>query len=200
VVPIQTAVRSLHVRYNDMGVAVVPRDSVDRDQVIDEVTASMRGHRRLRPADDNTFAIITQDKIFEVYNKIFGMFFLVMIVLSAIGLMVGGVGVVAIMMISVTERTREIGVRKALGATRGTIMWQFLVEAVTLTAIGAMVGLIGGGLIALLISHVSPIHASVPPLAVVAALATAVVTGVIFGIVPAARASRLDPVEALRYE
>ena len=91
---------------------------------------------------DNDFAIITQDKLFETYNKIFGMFFLVMIVLSAIGLIVGGVGVVAIMMISVTERTREIGVRKALGATRGTILWQFLVEAVTLTGIGAMFGLV----------------------------------------------------------
>src|SRR6185503_14728758 len=112
----------------------------------------------------NTFAIITQDKIFEVYNKIFGMFFLVMIVLSAIGLMVGGVGVVAIMMISVTERTREIGVRKALGATRGTIMWQFLVEAVTLTGIGAIFGLVLGVLVALLIAKTTPIAASVPPL------------------------------------
>jgi putative ABC transport system permease protein len=200
VIPIQTAVRVLHARYDDMGVAIVPRDSVDRDAVIDQVTAVMRGHLRLRPAEENTFAIITQDKIFEVYNKIFGMFFLVMIVLSAIGLMVGGVGVVAIMMISVTERTREIGVRKALGATRGTIMWQFLVEAVTLTGIGAIAGLIVGTGVAFIISHVSPIHASVPPLAIVAALATAAFTGVIFGIVPAARASRLDPVEALRYE
>lgn len=200
VVPIQTAVRSLHGRYENMGVAIVPRDSVDRDNLIDQVTAVMRGSRRLRPATESNFAIITQDKIFEVYNKIFGMFFLVMIVLSAIGLMVGGVGVVAIMMISVTERTREIGVRKALGATRGTIMWQFLVEAVTLTGIGAIAGLIVGTGVALIISHVSPIHASVPPLAILAALVTAAFTGVVFGIVPAARASRLDPVEALRYE
>src|SRR5947209_19532977 len=105
----------------------------------------MRARRGLRPSADNNFAIITQDKLFETYNKVFGMFFLVMIVLSAIGLLVGGVGVIAIMMISVTERTREIGVRKALGATRGTILWQFLVEAVTLKAIGEVVGLIGRG-------------------------------------------------------
>jgi putative ABC transport system permease protein len=128
------------------------------------------------------------------------MFFLVMIVLSAIGLMVGGVGVVAIMMISVTERTREIGVRKALGATRMTILWQFLVEAVTLTAIGAIIGLIFGGAASVIIRSATPIKASVPPLAIVAALGASAITGVLFGMLPAMRASKLDPVEALRYE
>ena len=113
------------------------------------------------------------------------MFFLVMIVLSAIGLLVGGVGVVAIMMISVTERTREIGVRKALGATRGTILWQFLVEAVTLTAIGAVVGLIVGGVVTVIIRSATPIQASIPPLAIVAALGASAVTGVVFGMLPA---------------
>jgi putative ABC transport system permease protein len=123
-----------------------------------------------------------------------------MIVLSAIGLMVGGVGVVAIMMISVTERTREIGVRKALGATRLTILWQFLVEAVTLTAIGAIVGLLFGGVASVIIRNATPIKASVPPLAIVAALGASAITGVLFGMLPAMRASKLDPVEALRYE
>ena len=118
----------------------------------------------MRPAADNNFAIITQDKLFETYNKIFGMFFLVMIVLSAIGLLVGGVGVIAIMMISVTERTREIGVRKALGATRGTILWQFLVEAVTLTAIGAVVGLIFGAAVSVIVRKISP-DSSIDPAA-----------------------------------
>jgi putative ABC transport system permease protein len=127
-------------------------------------------------------------------------FFLVMIVLSAVGLLVGGVGVVAIMMISVTERTREIGVRKALGATRGTILWQFLIEAVTLTATGAMIGLFVGWLVALIVRHSTPIAASVPPMAVIAAFGASALTGILFGMLPALRASKLDPVDALRYE
>ena len=120
--------------------------------------------------------------------------------LSAVGLMVGGVGVVAIMMISVTERTREIGVRKALGATRGTILWQFLVEAATLTSIGAAVGLALGAIVAWVIRSNTSIPAAVPLPAVVAALLASALTGVAFGMAPAARAAKLDPIEALRYE
>ena len=200
IVPFETAYRSLHAAFNNVAIAVVPREDVTRDQAQDEVIAMMRARHALRPAQDNNFAMITQDKLFETYNKIFGMFFLVMIVLSAIGLLVGGVGVIAIMMISVTERTREIGVRKALGATRGTILWQFLVEAVTLTAIGAVCGLIGGSIVSVIIRNATPIKASIPPLAIVAALGASAITGVIFGMLPAMRASKLDPVDALRYE
>ena len=200
IVPFETAYRVLHASFNDVGISVVPRDGVTRDEAQDDVIAAMRARHALRPGTDNDFAIITQDKLFETYNKVFGMFFLVMIVLSSVGLLVGGVGVIAIMMISVTERTREIGVRKALGATRATILWQFLVEAVTLTAIGAIIGLIGGGLMSAVISNATPIKASIPPLAIVAALAASAVTGVIFGMLPAVRASRLNPIDALRYE
>ncbi len=200
VMPVQSAVRHLRARMNNVGLMVKPRADAERDVVVDLVTASLRGQRGQRPAEESSFAIITQDKLFETYNSIFGVFFLVMIALSAVGLLVGGVGVVAIMMISVTERTREIGVRKALGATRATILWQFLVEAVTLTGIGVVIGLGAGWLGAVLIRTISPIAASVPPLAVVAALAASVVTGVLFGMMPALRASRLDPVVALRHE
>jgi putative ABC transport system permease protein len=123
-----------------------------------------------------------------------------MLVLSAVGLLVGGVGVVAIMMISVTERTREIGVRKALGATRRTILWQFLVEGATLTSIGAAVGLGAGMLLAIGIRSWTSIPAAVPLPAVVASLMASAFTGILFGMAPAARAANLDPVEALRYE
>jgi putative ABC transport system permease protein len=183
-----------------MSLVVKPSVNSTRDETIDDVTASLRGQRGLRPGRESNFAVITQDKLFDVYNKVFGMFFLVMIALSSVGLLVGGVGVVAIMMISVTERTREIGVRKALGATRGVILWQFLVEAVTLTATGAAIGLVIGWIVALLINKYTPIAASVPPLAVVAALGSSAVTGIVFGMLPALKASRLDPVAALRYE
>jgi putative ABC transport system permease protein len=113
---------------------------------------------------------------------------------------VGGVGVVAMMMISVTERTREIGVRKALGARRREILWQFLVEASTLTLVGGAAGMILGGLIATIVAKVTPIPAAVPLWSVLVALLASVLTGVGFGLYPAARAARLDPVEALRYE
>ncbi|GAB1341868.1 ABC transporter permease [Gemmatimonas sp.] len=204
VVPITALIRHIGARESNVGLAVKPRESLNttlaRDLAIDDVTATLRGLRGARPAEESSFAIITQDKLFETYNKIFGMFFLVMIALSGVGLIVGGVGVVAIMMISVTERTREIGVRKALGATKATILWQFLVEAATLTGIGGAIGLFVGWVGSVLIRNFTPINASIPPLAVVAALGASCITGILFGMLPASRAARLDPVEALRYE
>jgi putative ABC transport system permease protein len=167
---------------------------------MDEVTATLRSLRGLKPGQDNTFSLITQDKLLDSWHKVSGMFFFVMLVLSSIGLMVGGVGVVAIMMISVTERTREIGVRKALGATRGAILWQFLVEASTLTLVGGVAGMLVGGLVAFALAHLTPIPAHVPIWSIVAALGASAFTGVGFGLYPASRAARLDPVEALRYE
>ncbi len=200
IIPIEAARKHLKANFADIGLAVIPAANATRADAIDDVIAMMRARHGLRPSTGNDFAIITQDQLFDVYNKIFGAFFLVMVVLSAVGLIVGGVGVVAIMMISVTERTREIGVRKALGATRGTILWQFLVEAVTLTGIGAVIGLVLGTLVSVLIAKTTPIAASVPPLAVVAALLSSCFTGILFGMLPAAKAAKLDPVTALRYE
>jgi putative ABC transport system permease protein len=183
-----------------MQFAVSPVDSVTVADAIDQVTVALRTVRGLRPGQETNFDIITQDKLLDTWNNVTGVFFLVMIVLSGVGLMVGGVGVVAIMMISVTERTREIGVRKALGATRREILWQFLVEASTLTLIGGAVGMLLGGAIAFIVSHATPLPAAVPLWSVVTALLAAAGTGIVFGIFPAARAARLDPVEALRYE
>ena len=191
--------RYLNANTDWADLTVKPRGD-DRDATIDDVTAVLRAMRGLRPGQPNDFAIITQDKLFETWNRLTGVFFLVMFVLSAVGLIVGGVGVVAIMMISVTERTREIGVRKAMGATRRVILWQFLVEATTLTAIGAISGLVFGWGISTLIRTLTPVETSVPPGAIIAALLASCLTGVLFGMVPASQAARLDPVEALRYE
>jgi putative ABC transport system permease protein len=200
IIPIETARRHLNLWTRGVLLMVKPRASVPQDQAMDEVTAALRGSRGLRPADPNNFALVTQDRMMEVFNSLFGTLFAVGIALSGVGLLVGGVGVVAIMMISVTERTREIGVRKALGATRATILWQFLVEAATLTSIGAGIGLALGAGVASMIRNATSIPAAVPLGAVVISLMAAAVTGVLFGMVPALRASRLDPVEALRYE
>jgi len=183
-----------------MDFLVSPSPDASVQDAIDDVTGSLRAARGLRPAEENTFSIVTQDKLLDSWNQVTGMFFLVMIALSSVGLMVGGVGVVAIMMISVTERTREIGVRKALGARRREILWQFLVEAATLTVIGGAIGMLVGGLISLGVATFTPLPAKVPLISVVAALGMSALTGIAFGLYPAARAARLDPVEALRHE
>jgi len=201
IAPLETGRRHMNLWVRGNNLIVKPRDGVRVDDAVDDVTAFLRGHRGLRPADRSTFAVITQDKLMDVYNQLFGTFFVVGIALSSVGLLVGGIGVIAIMMISVTERTREIGVRKALGATRGTILWQFLVEAVTLTGLGAAVGLVLGVFTTVVVRTAWPsIPASTPASSVVSALAASAVTGVLFGMLPAIRAARLDPVAALRHE
>jgi putative ABC transport system permease protein len=179
---------------------VAPRESVTVQEAIDDVTMAMRSVRGLHPGERNNFEVVSQERYLDVFNSSTLMIKILMLALSSVGLMVGGVGVVAIMMISVTERTREIGVRKALGATRREILWQFLVEAATLTLVGGVVGMLLGGGVTLLVAALTPLPAYVPLFWVLVALAFATLTGVVFGIYPATKAARLDPVEALRYE
>jgi len=200
VIPHSAFVKVAEFQKGWMMFAVSPTENVTVLEAEDAVTAALRTKRGLRPSQENNFALVTQDKLLDTWNQITAGFFVVMLALSSVGLMVGGVGVVAIMMISVTERTREIGVRKALGATRREIMFQFLVEAATLTLIGGTIGMIMGGLIAWGIHSLTPIPAAVPLWSVVAAVVASIITGICFGLYPANRASRMDPVEALRYE
>ncbi len=181
-------------------VAVVPVEYTTVAETQDQVISALRAARGLRAGQENNFAVVGQDRLLANFNNVTGAFFVVMLALSSIGLLVGGVGVIAIMMISVTERTREIGVRKALGATRAEIMFQFLVEAATLTLLGGITGMALGGLIAWGVASWTPIPAVIPLWSVIVALLASAVTGIFFGLYPASRAARLDPVEALRYE
>jgi putative ABC transport system permease protein len=198
--PTSSAVKRLKFKDDFMSALIVPREGYTQDQAIDDVTAALRTSRGLKPLQESNFAITKQKEIADQFNKLTSIFFLVLVVLAGVGLIVGGVGVVGIMMISVTERTREIGVRKALGATPREILWQFLVESMTVTVIGGAIGLFFASLFAMLVRSATPIPAAIPAWAVLAALVMAAVSGIGFGLYPANKAARLDPVEALRYE
>jgi putative ABC transport system permease protein len=200
IMPYTSAIKHLGAWDGLLIVFTVTAAHASQDEAIDQVITLLRTTRGLRPADPNNFAVVKQEEFLNTFNRVTGIFFLVMIALSSVALMVGGVGVVAIMMIAVTERTREIGIRKAIGATRREILWQFLFEAVTVTCIGAILGMLLGASGAFIVAALTPIPASVPLTAVVAALVMAAIAGVAFGMWPAWKAARMDPVEALRYE
>ena len=181
-------------------VVVKPRPGVTLLQAQDAVTRELRRLRGIRVGQPNSFDLVTNAEILDTWNKLTSIFFLVMLVLAGVSLLVGGIGVTAIMMVSVTERTREIGIRKALGARRLDILWQFLVEAATLTLIGGAAGIVLGAGAAQIVARLTPIPAVVPLWSVVVAVGASVAVGLVFGIFPANRAARLDPIEALRHE
>jgi putative ABC transport system permease protein len=181
-------------------IAAVPVEGVPREQVMREVEELMRVRHGLQLHEPNDFDLVTQDAILAFFDQITQAAFLALVVLSSIALMVGGIGVMSIMTISVTERTREIGVRKSLGARRVEILWQFLLEAVFLTSVGGLLGIIVGTSIALLINWLTGFPVSLPWWSFAIGIGFSATVGVFFGMVPAIRASRLDPIEALRYE
>ncbi|HUL77645.1 MAG TPA: ABC transporter permease [Vicinamibacteria bacterium] len=187
-------------RFNFMVANMKAASPTQIDKAIDEATEAMRRVRKLKFMQKNNFAIFAQDTFTNLYNQLTGGIYMVMIAISSIGLIVGGVGVMNIMLVSVTERTREIGVRKALGATKRDILWQFLTEAMTLTGAGGVVGILIGAVAAFLINMFSPFPAVIQPTWVIVAFSTSMVVGLTFGLWPAAKAARLDPIEALRYE
>jgi len=200
ILPHSAAMKRLKAPNSQASIWVVPHDSILPADAMDQVLGEMRLIRRLRPNQNDNFNVVSSAELMETLDTFIGVFLLVMLALSSVGLLVGGIGVIGIMMISVTERTREIGIRKAVGARRKEILWQFLVESALLTFLGGATGMIGGGILAKLIATYSPIPASIPVWAVVTALGSAILTGVVFGLVPALRASRMDPVNALRFE
>ena len=181
-------------------IPVLPKEGVTRDDMMREVEAIMRIRHGLTLDQPNDFDLVTSDAILAVWDQISAAILLALVVISSIALMVGGIGVMAIMTISVTERTREIGVRQAIGARRREILVQFLIEASVLTSVGGVLGVLMGSAIGLTVNLISGFPVSLPWWSFALGLGFSSGIGIFFGMLPAWRASRLDPIEALRYE
>jgi putative ABC transport system permease protein len=181
-------------------IIVRPRTRADVANAIDEIRDILRRRRQVAPNEPDNFGISSQDALLDIYNQLTGATYLVLTAISAVALMIGGIGVMNIMLVSVTERTKEIGIRKAVGATRISILSQFLIEAVILTGIGGVIGLIVGEAVSFLINSYSPLPAYIPLWAIFIGLFVSAAVGIVFGLYPAWKASSLNPIDALRYE
>ena len=171
-----------------------------RKTAIADIERIMRSRHGLRLDEQNDFDIVTQDALMRVWNQISQATFFALVVISSIALMVGGIGVMAIMSISVTERTREIGVRRALGARRREVLFQFLTEAAVLTSVGGVLGILLGSALGLAVHFLTGFPVSLPLWSFALGIGFSATVGIVFGMYPAIRAARLDPIEALRYE
>jgi len=198
--PITTFMKYFRYDKSSLEIGAVPKTPGTMQETIQQITNVLRVRRKVGYGKPNDFAVFTQDTMLDLYNQITGAAYLVMVVISSIGLLVGGIGVMNIMLVSAKERTREIGIRKALGARSTDILKQFLIEAMVLTGTGGILGTLIGFSVALLVRAVTPLPAAVTSWSVFLGLFVSISVGLFFGIFPAQKASKVDPIISLRYE
>jgi putative ABC transport system permease protein len=199
VIPVTTYER-MFGSHRSFVIWVKSRDLDKVKECADEVRMVMRGLRHLSPKREDNFAVVTSDNLLKIWSGISTGIFAALVGIVSISLVVGGIVIMNIMLVSVTERTREIGIRKAVGATRMNVLWQFLVEAITLSSVGGVLGIIFGFATAAIVAYLSPLPYAIKLWSVVVGLGVTFAVGVFFGIYPAVQAAKLDPIEALRYE
>jgi putative ABC transport system permease protein len=195
-----TTLRKLYPNKKDYVIFAKAKDPRVVGEAVEEIRDLLRRKRRLSNDKPDDFALFTSDYFLDLWNKISYLIFVLMFAVASVGLLVGGIGVMNIMLVSVTERTREIGVRKAIGAKSGNILLQFLTEAVTLSALGGVIGVVSGAGLSLLLRYGAHFPAVLSFFWIATALIMCALIGIVFGVYPAWKAARLDPVEALRYE
>ncbi len=195
-----TSLQKVYGTRSSVNILIQAVDLSTIDETVEEVTAQMRIRHQLRPGDRNDFEVTTAEGLVSLWKGISSSIFLVLIVITSISLVIGGIVIMNIMLVSVTERTREIGIRKALGARRSNVLWQMLVESMTLSSVGGVIGITMGFVVASLVGWFSVLPYTIAPWAIVAGLVVTLATGIFFGIYPANKAAQLDPIEALRHE
>jgi putative ABC transport system permease protein len=187
-------------RHRSLTIQVKVKDTRLLEQAKDEIRGILRRERRVPPGEEDDFAVNQMDLIVDMYNRLTGALYAAAIGVGAISLLVGGIGIMNIMLVSVTERTREIGIRKAIGARRRDVLWQFLIESVAISAVGGLIGICAGFGLGKVIASISPLPATVSLWSVFLGIGFSSAVGIFFGIYPASKAARLNPIEALRYE